>query len=263
MVCAKLKAKGIAPITFQGKYPDYMLEGFLVPWIISAGGMQALDDCQALRSGAWNSNAVKTAAQMIVQLRDAGYFQQGATGMDHTQAQTEFVNGRAAMIPCGSWLYAEMKDKMPKTAKMAFMYVPPIERGIGDKSAVGIKIEPWMVPAKAKHPKEAIDLFKYMTSPEKVAEFSQQKGAMMALKGADMTKIAPENEAAAKALESSKAIWSAEYRYWYKDFNKELEGAMASLLAGDLTPEAFCERVEKKAAETREDKDVIKRTISH
>ena len=262
-VGAKLKAKGLAPITFQGKYPDYMLEGFLVPWIISAGGMQALDDCQALRDGAWNSSAVLTAAQMIAQLRDLGYFQKGATSMDHTQSQTEFVNGRAAMIPCGSWLYAEMKDKMPSTAKMAFLPVPVPARSIGDKTAVGIRIEPWMIPSGAKNPQRAVEFFKFLTSEENVKKFSEEKGALMALKGTDVSKLPEANQKAAEALANSRAIWSAEYRSWYKDFNKELEGAMSSLLSGELTPEAFCDRVEKKAAETRADPDVKKRTISH
>ena len=180
--------------------------------------------------------------------------------MNHTQAQTEFVNGRAAMIPCGSWLYAEMKGKSPEGSEMAFMHVPGLSTGLGDPTAVGIKIEPWMVPIKAKHPAEAIALFKYMTSPEKVKEFAEAKGALMAVKGAETATLPRAGQSAAQALAGSKAIWSAEYRYWYKDFNKELEGAMASLLSGELTPEAFCERVEAKAEETRQDADVTKRT---
>lgn len=262
VLCEKIKAKGIAPITFQGQYPDYMLDGFLAPWIISNGGNQALDDCQNMKPGAWKSPAVLAAAGMIAQLRDNGYFQKGATGMNHTQSQTEFVNGRAAMIPCGSWLYSEMLSTAPKGSEMAFLHVPMLAGGVGDKSAVGIKIEPWMVPAKAKNVKGGIELFKYMTQPEQVNEFATEKGALMALKGVDVSKLPKANQMAADALAKSTAIWSAEYRSWYKDFNKELEGAMASLLSGDLTAVAFCERVEAKAEETRNDPDIVKRTYS-
>ncbi|MFN8221514.1 MAG: extracellular solute-binding protein [Fimbriimonadales bacterium] len=259
-LCEKIKAKGIAPITFQGQYPDYMLEGFLVPWILSAGGNQALDDCQALKAGAWKSPAVLTAAKLVADLRSRGYFQQGATGMNHTQSQTEFVQGRAAMIPCGSWLYAEMKDKMPEGAEMEFMLVPGLERGMGDKSAVGIRIEPWMIPAKAKNPKQGIELFKYMTTPDKARQFVEEKGTLMAIQGSASAKLPKHLLAAAQAFTTSKAVWSAEYRSWYKDFNKELEGAMASLLSGELTPEGFCERVEKAAQAARDDEDIVKRT---
>ncbi|HEU4752397.1 MAG TPA: extracellular solute-binding protein, partial [Armatimonadota bacterium] len=35
----KIKAKGIAPLTYQGKYPYYAVQGFLLPWVISTGGM--------------------------------------------------------------------------------------------------------------------------------------------------------------------------------------------------------------------------------
>src|SRR5688572_19581448 len=41
VLCEKIKAKGIAPITFQGKYPYYMIEGMLLPWAHSIGGAEA------------------------------------------------------------------------------------------------------------------------------------------------------------------------------------------------------------------------------
>ena len=31
-LCPKIKAAGLAPITYQGKYPYYMIEGMLMPW---------------------------------------------------------------------------------------------------------------------------------------------------------------------------------------------------------------------------------------
>lgn len=262
VLCEKIKAKGIAPLTFQGQYPDYMLEGFLIPWILSVGGNEALDACQSISEGAWKSPAVLKAAQMIAELRDKGNFQKGATGMNHTQSQTEFVNGRAAMIPCGSWLNAEMADKAPKGMTMEFMLVPAAPGGKGDPTAVGIKIEPWMVPTKAKNPKLAIDFFKYMTSLEKAKQFVTEKGTLMAIKGSSEVELPAHLKSASSAFTTSTSVWSAEYRYWYKDFNKELEGSMASLLTGDLTPEAFCERVETAAKSTREDVDIIKRTYT-
>ena len=69
-VGAKIKAAGIAPLTYQGKYPYYMITGFLLPWAISAGGIQALDDAQNLVPGAWKSPAFLQAARMIKVVRN-------------------------------------------------------------------------------------------------------------------------------------------------------------------------------------------------
>ena len=54
----KMKAKGIAPLTFQGQYPYYMLYGFIYPWTISSGGIEAWNDCQNLVPGAWKSEHI-------------------------------------------------------------------------------------------------------------------------------------------------------------------------------------------------------------
>lgn len=120
----KIKAKGIAPITYQGQYPYYMLQGMLMPWACSIGGIEALNAIQNLDAGAWKSPAVLQAAKMIDELNRKGDFQAGATGMSHTQSQTQFLNGKAAMIPCGTWLYSEMEKVMPPKAKMEF-FLPP------------------------------------------------------------------------------------------------------------------------------------------
>src|SRR5688500_18656500 len=47
-LCEKIKATGIAPITYQGKYPYYALQGFFLPWAISIGGIEGYRAAEAL-----------------------------------------------------------------------------------------------------------------------------------------------------------------------------------------------------------------------
>jgi len=54
-ICEVIKANGIAPFTFQGRYPLYMTAGFLLPFAIRVGGIQALVDAENLVPGAWNN----------------------------------------------------------------------------------------------------------------------------------------------------------------------------------------------------------------
>jgi N-acetylglucosamine transport system substrate-binding protein len=259
----KMKAKGIAPVTYQGKYPYYMIEGFLLPWLISAGGPEAFTNAQNLEPGAWKSPAMLKAATLIDDLRKREFFQKGALGLDHTAAQTDFLNGKAAMVPCGSWLKSEMSKSMPDGVRLQFMLPPSAPSPVGDPSSLLIGVEPWMVPSKAKHKEQAIDLFKYMTSLPVAKRFVEEKGTLMAIKGADEgVKLPADLVVAAKAFNESKFLYAVQFRQWYKKFETELEGLMASLLEGKITPQQFCDGAEAEAEKVRKDETITKHRAS-
>lgn len=263
--CEKIKAKGIAPITFQGQYPYYMLEGMLMPWANSIGGPDAVKAAQNLEPGAWKSPAFLQAAKMIDELNQKGYLQKGAVGMSHTEAQMEFLLGKAAMVPCGSWISSEMSKQMaamPKPPKLEFFLPPSVEGGQGDPSAMLIGIEPWMVPTKAKNPTAAVELYRYMTSLKNARRFVEEKGTLMSIKGSDQEVKLPEVLVKpAEAFKNSKQIWSNQYRMWYPDFQKEIENALTAMLNKEITPEQFCDRVEAKAEATRKDDMITKHKL--
>lgn len=257
----KIKAAGMAPITYQGQYPFYMIEGMLVPWAFSIGGEKAIVDAQNLEPGAWKSPAMVKAAQMIVDLKNKGFYQDGATGLTHTQAQQAFLDGKAAMIPCGTWLYTEMKKTMPAGASMEFMLPPVVKGGPGDPSALIIGIEPWMIPSKAKNKEGALALFRYMTSPDVAKRFVQEKGTVMAIKGSADGELPEILKAPVAAFKSSKTVYANQFRQWYPAFEKEIENALTAMLNGELTPEAFCDRVEAAADKTRKDDSITKHKV--
>lgn len=261
VLCAKIKAAGIAPITYQGKYPDYTITGFLFPWVVSVGGIKALDAAQNLEPGAWKSPAFLQAARMIKELRDKGFFQEGAGGMSHTESQMEFISGRAAMIPCGSWLHSEMRKSMPPDFQMRFFLPPVVDHGPGDPTAVAINIEPWIIPTKGKHRATAIDFYKFMTSLTKAKEFVQEKGTLMSIKGSDKITLPDYLQPAAAAFRTSHAVWSPEYAQWYPPLGKSSQNAMAALLSGDVTPEQFVQRLEDAAETTRKDKTLPRHQV--
>lgn len=260
-LCEKIKAAGIAPITFQGKYPYYMMEGMLLPWAASIGGIQVVNDVQNLVPGAWKSPAMLQAARMVRELRDKGFFQAGAVGMSHTESQTEFLAGRAAMIPCGTWLYSEMKSVMPPNAKMEFLMPPVVAGGTGDPTAILISIEPWMVPSAAKNANAAIALFKHMTSLEKAKQFVTDKGTLMAIRGSDEVKLPATLVEPAKKFRESKTVWAYMARQWYPTLQTEVENALTALLNGEVTPEQFADRAEAAAEKVRQDDGIAKHKV--
>ena len=253
-LCPKIKAAGMAPITYQGKYPAYMIQGFLFPWVASIGGTKVLDDAQSLKPGAWKDPAFLKAAQLIKQISTAGYFEDGCNGLDHTESQMEFLQGKAAMIPCGTWLFSEMSKTMPAGAKMAFMLPPVVDGGKGEPSAIQIGIEPWIVPTKGQNTDVAIDFFKYMTSLEKAKQFVEEKGTLMAIKGSDQAKLPEHLKLPAQLFKDSKSIYAIEYDQWYAKFGDEVKNAMSALLNGTKTPEEFVQTCEDEAEKVRQSK---------
>jgi N-acetylglucosamine transport system substrate-binding protein len=263
VLCEKIKAKGIAPITFQGQYPYYMTTMMMFPWVQSFGGIEAVRAAQNLEPGAWKSPAWLKAAQMIDELNKKGYFQKGAVAMSHTESQTQMLQGKAAMVPCGSWIESEMAANIPPGVKLRFFLPPVLADGKGDPTALVIGIEPWMVPVEGENDNKdaAIALFKYMTSLKNAIRFVEEKGTPMAIVGSDVAKIRETMVAPAEALKNAKTVYAMRYREWYPAFHKELENATTALLNGQLTPQGFCDRVEAAAEKTRNDPNIKKRTM--
>jgi len=259
VLCEKIKAQGIAPLTYQGKYPYYALQGFLLPWAISIGGTQVISDLEALKPGAWQSEPFLKAAQMVDDVRKKGYFQNGANGMSHTEAQMEFLQGKAAMIPCGTWLESEMKKQLPPGFRMGFFLPPHVQGGKGDPSTLQVSVEPWLIPTHGQNQALAIDFFKYLTSKKKAREFVLEKGTLTAVRGTDQAPLPPTLRGPATALRNAKVTWTTRYSQWYKPMEDASRNAMASLLQGSITPKQFGDQVEAAAEKLRKDPNVPKR----
>lgn len=256
-LCQKIKAKGMAPIAYPGQYPYYMIAGTLIPWTISSGGIEAYQAIQNLEPGAWNSPHVIKAAKMIADLRAQDYFMSGSSALSHTEAQTEFLNGKAAMVPCGTWIHAEMLSQLKPGQTLEYMMPPVIEGGAGDPTALMIKLEPWLVPTKSKNQEHAVGFFKYMTSKEKAQQFVKEKGTLMSMKGSNDVELPPYLQNAAEAFKNSKTVWAEQWRDWYPTLYRDIEENMTRLLNGDLTPEEFGAACEEAAERTRNNPDTV------
>lgn len=257
----QMKAKGIAPLTYQGKYPYYMLYGFIYPWAISSGGVQAWNDCQSLKPGAWKSPHILKAAQSVEQLLKEGFFLNGSLSLSHIDSETEFLKGKAGMIPCGTWLYSEMEGSWPPGVVAEFMLPPVYADGAGDPTAVMVAIEPFIVPSKGKNMDHGVNYFRYITSHDKALQFVEEKGTLMAIKGMEGAIYPPHLKKPAEIFGNAKTKWHSEYRFWYPELAQEAEKAMAALLAGEIDAQKFCDRLEAKAEQVRNDPKIKKHTV--
>ncbi|MCH7945270.1 MAG: hypothetical protein IIC73_04550, partial [Armatimonadetes bacterium] len=174
---------------------------------------------------------------------------------------TEVLKGKAGMVPVGTWFYAEMENAWPPGLVAEFMLPPPFADGQGDKSALMVAIEPFIIPSKAKNKDHGVNYFRYITSHDKALQFVEEKGTLMAIKGLEDAIYPPHLKTPARLFAESTLKWHSEYRFWYPQLADEAEDAMSALLAGDIGPQKFCDRLEAKAEETRNDERIVRHKI--
>jgi N-acetylglucosamine transport system substrate-binding protein len=261
-LCEKIKAARIAPLTHQGKYPYYALQGFVLPWAISIGGIETYRAAEALKPGAWKAEPFLKAAELTDELRKKGYILEGSNGLSHTEAQMEFLRGKAAMIPCGTWLESEMKKQLPPGFRMAFILPPRVPNGKGDPTALQVGVEPWLVTTRGANPALATDFFKFLTSPKKAREFVLAKGTLTAVRSSNEGELPPTLRGPAEALRNAKITWTTRYSQWYKPLEEGMKNAMAELLAGSVSPQQFVDKVEAEATKVREDPNIPKHQVA-
>lgn len=243
----EMKKVGVAPLTFQGRYPYYVFNGIFYPWAISAGGLDAYKAVTNLEPGAWKHPAYLKVARTIMELKKRKFFQGGCIGMNHTESQMELLVGRAAMIPCGTWLYAEMKNLLAPTTQLTFAKIPVFADGVGDPSIAFVSPDGkgWCLPTRGSNPDGAAEFYRYLTSPEKAAQFTEQKGTLTAITPEREINMPPYLQGPAQVIKDARATWANNIFDWYTELETELETAFVDMYNELITPEQFIDRVEK------------------
>ncbi len=258
-LCAQIKADGVAPLAFQGKYPIYA-------WAVLLSLYQRLVpleqwyEMQDLKPGAFTSPEFIHAARLIQEM-STKYYENGALAMTHTESQLEWVNGRAAMCFCGLWLKNEMKNATPAGFEMRCFAVPPVEGGKGDPHAVYAGgAEQFFVFSEAQHPKEAADFLKFMLSKDSAHSYIQKLDTLSpvidSVKGIT---ISPELKSAVDVLDASTRIFSDRLSGLYLEFAKnDLPDALSDLVSGKSTPEQFGTKLENAVERVRRNPEIYK-----
>lgn len=258
-LCEQMKARGIAPLAFQGKYPGYAWATLLSLYqrLVPFERWYAMQD---LQPGAFVDPDFVRAASLMQQMA-VRYFQPGAMAMTHTESQMEWVNGRAAMVFCGLWLKNEMKSAIPAGFEMACFPVPMVEGGKGDPNALyGGGAENFCVFADAKHPREAADFLKYLLSIESARSYTIELDTLSPVAGStEGIPISKELQSVVAVLDQSTRVFQDRISNLYLEFGATvLQQAQADLLSNRITPEEFARRLEAGAEATRRNPDIYK-----
>ena len=259
-LCAEIKnSTAIAPFTHQGKYPSYF--GMIYRALLyKLGGVQLLIDLDNLEPGAWLRPEVVEAARLCHQVIAQGYVLEGSSSFSHTEAQMIWLQEKAAMIPCGTWLESEMKHALPPGFEMRLMPVPGFVDGKGGLGAVEASAGPaFWVPAQGARRQWGMEYLRILLSQKMAANFLKTIGSVVPIKGStQLVAVPPATQSALDAIERADGeTFNMRFTSWYLEMNNEFPNALGAALNGNISPEEFAQRLEAQAQRLRDDPDTI------
>ena len=259
-LCETIKSDGIAPWTYQGKFPQYMVFGCLMHLIHKTGGIQAIKDIDNLVDDAWKSDAVMQAVSMMHQLAELGYIMPGTEGLTHTESQAEWLQGNAAFIPCGTWLENEMRELTPDGFDMVIKPVPgPDESSY--HSLVAWPGEPYIVPVNAANVVGGMEFMRCMLSKANAQFFAKEISAIMPVfGGSEGVELSSALQSALEAAEAANGGFNYLSRGWYSDLWTAAKNATGELLTNRISPQQFADTLQAAADEVKADDDIPKYT---
>ncbi|MCD9022468.1 extracellular solute-binding protein [Cohnella silvisoli] len=128
-----IKASGLIPITYPGKYPIYLKFSFGLgaEYALAEinGNLDAFNDAyRNYKTPFYASPESLELHKRIYELGQKKAFPNGVAALTHTQSQMQLLQGQAAMASTGEWVQNEMKDSIPDGFQWGFMLAP-----MGDK----------------------------------------------------------------------------------------------------------------------------------
>lgn len=258
----KIKAAGLAPITFAGKYPYYTRWG-LMTWIWQAGGKQAVVDIDNLKPGAWKTPEVGTVVSAMEKMVKDKLALAGSDTLSHTESQQAWLDGKAALLPCGTWVENEMRKTIPAGFQMKMANYWDVSSS--DKAPGAVYAgsgENWIVPKKAANPNGGMEFLRAMLSKAGSQKFAELTSSLASVKGSgdsvtSSTALVSANDVIKKAPGE---YVSFKHPDWYADLDKAQQNAIGELMAGRMTAAKFQDTVQAAADKIAGDSSIKKFT---
>jgi raffinose/stachyose/melibiose transport system permease protein len=248
-LCEQIKAAGIWPLAFQGRYPAYA-QGVIDHAYYHLAGPERFYAQQNLEPGSFD-NPEFIASLSLVQGAALNYFQPGAMGMSHTEAQLEFFLGHTAMIFCGSWLKSEMLGKIPDGFRLGAFNLPVTPAGKADSTAIYASAGYYFVMKNGKHPKEGVEFLRFMTSRRMAGRFCRMRDVPVAVRGAADGNLTEDLRDLAELVKNARVSYGVAPGEGYPEMVQYWSDARFKIVTGQGAPEQVAAEMETGAIQVR------------
>ena len=184
-VCAKLKAKGITPITMDDAYYNLPMGQYLNQLI----GQDAIKTMVTDKTGAkWDDSAVTQAAKAVADLVAKGYISKNASTNKYPAGQQELAVGKAAMYLNGSWLPNEVSATAGSDFQWGCFSFPTVPNAKIANTVGTITAQTITVTNTSKNPDAAFEFATYLVEGQTAKDLVTKCQCIPVVKGLDYPK---------------------------------------------------------------------------
>lgn len=214
----KIKADGQTPFA-EALGDSWTVNGYAqLAWIQSAGSAKGAND--ALRFSDKGGIKVDDVSKNVAAYLDllAGNGQANSDGALYADTVAAFADGKALMMPNGSWALTVIKQQEPKF-EVGFFPMPGLTAD-APAMTVGAADMALSISAESKNVDGAKDFVKYLSSTEAMQKYYDVDGSPTSVKGIDTDgKFEELSDVAALAFTDQQAIWlhsewTSEETFW-------------------------------------------------
>lgn len=254
-LCADIKNDGIAPWTYAGIHPQYLLDA-VVTLAARLGGRQVSVDTSNLTETSWTNDSIAAASEALFKLHESGYIMEGTKGIDHLESQTAWNKHEAAFIPCGTWLPNEQKDQTPEGFEYAVIGIPPLAGSKQPDLLWAAGGEPFVVPEYANNKPGAYEYLRLMLSTDGAKIFGDQAQSPIAVNGIEVDN--PAANSAGKIIPTKpEDLHSPKIFEFYQQLKDSLRPFLGQLVLGELKPDEFMNKMQKGVDDYRDSGEEI------
>ena len=239
----KNKASKACPaVIFPGAYSGYLVQGFILPALAEKGD-EFFDRVEnAKDKEVFTSAEFKEVMNRFVEFSKLTNAYATWDDKDHIDAQKDWLNGKAALLPCGLWLESEMKkqlgDEFPTAVKMRYTSSPLVEnQKILVTSAVTCGIA-----SQAKNKKNALDFMTYLYRDDVAKRFVKATGSLSVVP-VDLSGDTDISETFknAQAVLSDTSYKQVIHVGSWGNIDSAFNDGVNSLIKGEITVNEFCQ----------------------
>lgn len=183
--------------TIAAEYPDVSPLGadasidFYNNWwftylAIRVAGLEAFREAGYDTTGeAWRQPEFLEAAEMVRELHERDYFQDGYEGSVYPAMQAQFASGQVSMFLNGAWIPNEVGPQTPEGFDLDVFAFPNVEGGAGN-DLVEFWSNAFVVLNDTESPDAAVTYLKYVMSPDHGGKALLEAGFPIPLVGGDV-----------------------------------------------------------------------------
>lgn len=244
-----VKAAGKLPLAYGDveKSPGIHLFGVV---LTALAGRDAANTLVTSAGGAWTDQACLDAATTIAEWQKQGYITEGANGVSRDAAVAAVGSGDAAFVITGTWYQATLEESDAADSIRFFALTPSAADSPQTMGGEGLA---WAVTTKSPNADAAAAYIDYITNADAASKLVETGNLPAVVPDGDEPASTVGKDISTAYTEISTADGITPYLdYATPTFYDTLTAAMQDLVAGQQTPEQFCETVQKDYASFQE-----------